>query len=177
MLCGKCGNARKTKASTRITLIVMAVVMGAFLIFPGSTVLGLVEDEHVDLAISALTLKWKELYQQGKAGDGYLEIAHTRVLKIDASDNAYLSSKFDKGGEIEYIVEFVLFSDYFRSAPYYYHENLYDTVLIFKDGTASVMQKNILRLYSAATYKYDYSDFVKDIVNYGAAFNRTIAIQ
>lgn len=177
MLCSKCGNVRKIKASTRITLIAMAVVIGAFLFFPSSTAIGLVEDKNVDLAISALTLKWKELYQQGKAGDGYLEIAHTRVLKIDASANAYLSSKFDRGSEIEYIVEFVLFSDYFRSAPYYYHESLYDTVMIFKDETASVMQKNILRLYSAATYTYDYSDFVKGIINYGAEFNRMIAIK
>jgi hypothetical protein len=170
--------SRKTKGSASIRLIAMAVVMSTllFLVLSGSAGSSLVEDKNVDLAISALTLKWKELFQQKKAGNGYLEIAYTRVLEIDPSANAFISSKLYRGDQIEYIVEFVLFSDSLRSAPYYHNENTYHNVIIYRDRTTRVEQRGILRMYTAATYKVDYSDFVKNIINYGTAFNRTIAI-
>ena len=178
---------KKTNLRTKILLIIMVVVivvMGSFIAihFLGNhdkqtyTDIGEVEDKDVDHAIAALTLQWESLYKDGKAGNGYLEIAHTRVVKINPLANDTFFSKLDRGSEIEYIVEFVLYSDYFGSAPYYHNTNTCDTVIIYKDGTTSVTN-NVLYRYSCYTYSYDYSNLVVDIVDYGALFNKTINIK
>lgn len=178
---------KKIGVLAKIVIIVMAVIiiaMGSYIVVDivgnddnqTNTDIEMVEDKNVDLAISALTLQWKELYKEDKAGDGHLEIVHTRVVKIDPTADNEFFSKLDKGNLIEYMVEFTLYSDYFGSAPYYHNANTCDTVIIYSDGTTNV-GVNVLRLYSTRTYSYDYSKLVKNVKDYGTAFNKTIDLR
>lgn len=183
----KATSVKKIGVLAKTVIIVMAVIiiaMGSYIVVDivgnndnqTNTDIEMVEDKNVDLAISALTLQWKELYKEDKAGDGHLEIVHTRVVKIDPSADNEFFSKLDKGDLIEYMVEFTLYSDYFSSAPYYHNANTCDTVIIYSDGTTNV-GLNVLRLYSTRTYSYDYSKLVKNVKDYGTAFNKTIDLR
>ncbi len=124
-----------------------------------------------DVAVSALLSYWKEAYKINKAGNGYFEIVNTRVVKINDSgfeDNfSYLL------GDIEYIVEFVIYTDFYGSAPYYHSTTTNNTVIVFKDGSTSI-ETNPLYRYSTVAYNFDYSNIVTSIKNYGSAFNKVV---
>ena len=183
----KSPKVKKSSLLLKMVIIVMSILIVAMGSYIAVDIIGnndaqvntnaeMIEDKNVELAISALTLQWKELYKEDKAGNGHLEIAHTRIVKIDPSSDKEFFSKLDKGKYIEYMVEFTLYSDYFGSAPYYHNANTCDTVIIYSDGTTSV-GVNVLRLYSNQTYSYDYSKLVKDVKDYGTAFNKTIDLR
>ena len=180
-------SVKKPDLLIKIVIIVMAVIiiaMGSYIVADfvrnnsnqTNTKIEMVEDKNVELAISALTRQWRDLYKENKAGDGHLEIVHTRVVKIDPSADSEFFSKLDKGNLIEYMVEFTLYSDYFGSAPYYHNANTCDTVIIYSDGTTEVGM-DLLRSYSIKTYSYDYSKLVKSVKDYGTAFNKTIDLK
>lgn len=130
--------------------------------------------ELVEKAIAALSQKWTELYSQDSIGNGYLAIYNTRVIDVepDAADAVF--QEIDRAMEIDYLVEFSLFSDYLSSAPYYHDAAIYDTVIVYQDGTTAVVG-NFFRVYSGLSYNYDYSGFVKQITDFGSAYNRVIS--
>lgn len=121
--------------------------------------------EDIQGAIEAITQHWAAGYA-GSAGpqtDGYLEIKNTR--KILVKDGA--PSFFE---EIEYMVEFILFTDYFGSAPYYCNVNLDDTVIFYRDGRVEVAN-NQLQIYRSRTYTTDFSDIIDVVEDLGGAYN------
>lgn len=168
-----------------IAMSIVIVVMGFFIVTNRviivSDQVGLVVDSQVNSAIEELTYQWNEIYKSDFAtnvgSDGYLEIVHTRVVEIDPSGNQEFFAKVDKGNEIRYIVEFSLLSDYYGSSPYYWDLDVYDSVIIYEDGTMSVPRSSTLRKY--ITYLFDpelLRSVVVDIKDYGSAFNQVINI-
>ena len=123
--------------------------------------------ERVDTAISILEEGWANLIADGYAAGNYLEIRSTRVVEILPNDNRYLS-------DIDYIVEFILYSDLYGSAPYYSNAGIYDSVLFYRDGSVDVLRINPIRAYSNTSYNYDYSDFLGEIYDFGAAYNQVL---
>lgn len=118
-------------------------------------------------AIEELKSEWERIYDDSVADtDGYFEIKNTRLIEIGNNDTEELK-------DIDYLVEFVLYTDYLGSAPYYSSVGLSDTVIVYKDGTMTVPSKNSLRAYSQRHYSYDYSDIIKDIFDYGSKYNCT----
>lgn len=117
----------------------------------------------VNKAIAALKDEWREQYEKETKNDGYFEIKNTRIIEI--KDNNV--SAFDG---IEYIIEFILYTDYYGSAPYYSEASTMNTVLIYENGETEV-SANIFRHYSAATYSYDYSDLIENIYDCGSKYN------
>lgn len=127
-------------------------------------------------AISELTDKWEEIFDNGNAGNGYLEILHTRIVKIDPPNNdEFFSPLIEEKGEIDCIVEFILYSDRFSSAPYYHNPDSMDTVIFYKNGSIEVTD-NVLSVYSKYTFNYDYSNIVTDIEDCGTAYNKVIEL-
>ncbi len=174
----------KKEQLTRVLLIVMAVViaaMGTYILVDKITSDGAVGDENVELAISALRDKWKELYDeceqrpisQDSPISRYLEIYHTRVITVDP-DRKQFSAYEDK--KVESIVEFDLYSDRYGGAPCYINEAYYNTVLLFDDGSAEVMMAN--PLYTSVVRKLDVSAFdaIIEVKDYGTAFNRILPL-
>lgn len=130
-------------------------------------------DKLVESAIESLKIKWIGLYEDSEGANGYLEIFHTRVIDITPNESDTVFQEMDRGMEIDYIVEFSLYSDYFSTAPYYHNATTYDTVIVYKDGTTSVAN-NFFRIYSSLTYSYDYSSFLEDIEDLGTTYNQII---
>lgn len=133
-------------------------------------------DDLVESAIDSLKIKWIGLYKDCEDADGYLEIFHTRVIDITPNESDTVFQEMDRGMEIDYIIEFSLYSDYFSAEPYYHNAAVYDTVLVYEDGTTSVAS-NFFRTYSNLTYSYDYSGFVEEIEDMGTSYNRVIDLK
>ncbi len=179
-------STKKTNFALKIIVILMSVVifvMGVCLTIniisdksSGTDNLNIL-DENVEIALTKLTQHWKETFSDEQINtDGHLEITNTRVVKIDFNGNEKFAALFEDDGEIEYIVEFDLYTDYFGTAPYYQNIKYDDTVVIYKDGSAEVM-RNPLRYYSDNTYSYDYSQIIVNIDNYGGSFNQVFYLK
>ena len=140
------------------------------------TLLG--HDSAVKNAIEALKSFWFDSYQEdGSSENGYLEIKNTRVIDIkdefpesDEKQSGVSNTAEQIFGNIDYIVEFMLFSDYFGSAPYYSNIYINNCVIIFNDGTYSV-GRDQLDLYRSRTYSADYSGIIEQVFDYGSVYN------
>ncbi len=125
------------------------------------------KDETVLQAVRELKEAWKQEYATKSANaDGYFEIKNTRVIHI--KDNSV--PQFEN---VACIVEFVLYTDYYGSAPYYWNVGYMDSVTVYKDGTMEVNSMNPLKIYSGKTYSYDFSGFVAAVSDHGSEYNQT----
>lgn len=121
----------------------------------------------VNDAIRELKAEWTDIYNSQLNGlecDGYFEIKNTRVVKIDKTDIEIFS-------DIDYIIEFVLYTDYFASAPYYSSDGGYDSVIVYKDGSMEISRSNLLRTYRSRYFNSDFSDIIKEVYDYGDKYN------
>jgi hypothetical protein len=122
------------------------------------------KNDIVSKAVSVLKNHWEDLYEDSKVEtDGHFEIKNTRVVNIKENNTEEFKN-------IDYIVEFILYTDYFGSAPYYQNVGIDDTVVVHKDGTMEV-QRNLINLYRSKYYSNDFSDFIKSIDDYGDKYN------
>lgn len=122
------------------------------------------KNDIVSKAVSVLENHWEDLYEDSKVEtDGHFEIKNTRVVNIKENNTEEFKN-------IDYIVEFILYTDYYGSAPYYQNVGIDDTVVVHKDGTMEV-QKNLINLYRSKYYSNDFSDFIKSIDDYGDKYN------
>lgn len=122
------------------------------------------KNDIVSKAVSVLENHWEDLYEDSKVEtDGHFEIKNTRVVNIKENNTEEFKN-------IDYIVEFILYTDYFGSAPYYQNVGIDDTVVVHKDGTMEV-QRNLINLYRSKYYSNDFSDFIKSIDDYGDKYN------
>lgn len=115
-------------------------------------------------AISELKDHWKDVYEKsGDTADGYFEIKNTRVVTIKNNDLEMFS-------DVQYIIEFELYTDYFGSAPYYEDAGVYDNVVVYKDGTMEVVS-HLIVVYRSSTFEVDFSDFIQEIDDYNGYYN------
>ena len=70
------------------------------------------------------------------------------------------------------IIDFVIYSNWYGSAPYYENVGIYNNVVVYKDGDMEV-QSNQICHYRQRTYETDYSDFIKSIDDYHDKYNWT----
>ena len=125
-------------------------------------------DEHHAMLLKArnvLINAWEEIYKDSRTeSDGYFQIKNTRLITFKKNTNKYFS-------DVAYIVEFVVFSDYYGSAPYYANAGFMDSVVVYRNGTMEANQNNLLKMYSSKTFSYDYSEFLEQIKDYADAYN------
>ena len=113
-------------------------------------------DRVASKAVKELEDWWEEIYDESPdLSDRYFEIKNTRVITI--KDNSKEEFK-----DIEYVVEFVLFTNYFGTAPYYSDAGLYNNVIVYKDGSMKVTN-NYLKRYREVTFNSDFSDIIESI--------------
>ncbi len=127
-------------------------------------------NEMVSKAIKTLENKWKEIYNDPEDAmyektDGYFEIKNVRVVEIKENNVELFEN-------VEYIVEFILFSDYFAYEPdYYFDAQMYNSVVVYEGGTMEVEQKNFFRVHVSKTYDADLSDIIQSITDLGDQYN------
>ncbi len=119
-------------------------------------------DKIVNESIDALKSEWKNIYKEYDR-DGYFEIKNTRVIEIKDNDISLFK-------DVKYVVEFILFTDYYGSAPYYSEAVVSNVALVYKNGEIEIT-RDPFRLYSSATYSYNYSDIIENIVDCGSRYN------
>ena len=134
-------------------------------------------------AIEVLKNEWRGIYGEsagagmyGPGFTGYLEIKNTRVIYIkeDPHRTGELSGEEDAAakffGDMDYFVDFILYSDYMGSTPYYDNFGIYDCVVVKRDGTVEVLQ-NPLQIYRGRTYDVDFSGIIEEIVDLNGEYN------
>ena len=104
----------------------------------------------VDGSIESLKETWELVYNdidelvENKTFDTFaaedrkLEIRGVRVIEVNSEANEAYT-------DIQYVVEFTLYSNRYRTAPYYVPEDIYDTVIVYKDGRREVRLRNIFK--------------------------------
>ena len=130
-------------------------------------------DARVQSAIEALKLEWVEKYAQYIDADVHLEIKNTRIVFI--KDDAHeVHEMFEN---VDYIVEFVLFSDLFGNPQYFFQWTTNDTVVFLKDGSAEVAHTNYLRIYVSRVFSYDFSGIIDSVEDLGAVYNQVFLLK
>jgi len=124
----------------------------------------IIKDKDVLRAIDLIKENWVQIYDEDSKTDGYFEIKNTRIINI--KDN-----NVDMFKNVDRIVEFEIYSDYFGSAPYYSDVGINDSVTIYKDGTFEVNRQNPINLYRGYYFISDYSDFIGSIEDYDSLYN------
>ena len=123
------------------------------------------QEKMIKDAIDNLKFEWRERYYISKTeNDGYFEIKNTRVIKFKDND-------VDLFENVNYIIEFVLFTDNYGLAPYYSCAQNSNSVIVYKDGSLDVLQANLLLEYTATRGVYDYSNIVESVKDYGEKYN------
>ena len=129
---------------------------------------GATKDERVDKAITALKEYWTGYYAEMSEteldranGDWYLEIKNTRLVELGEVEKDTLK-------DVEYVVEFMIYTNFYGAAPYYTAMDVRDTVLIYKDGTVEAGTTIGIPQYIAMHYEAPPIDAVHD---YGTQYN------
>lgn len=140
------------------------------------------QDAIVLQAIEALKDYWTQDYQKnGFQSGGYLEIKNTRIFTIHDEPTGGALEAADKialadFGEVEYVVEFMLLSDYYGTGPVYYlNAAAYDHVVFYTDGTTKVTI-NPFNMFRGKSYSNDFSGIIEDVQDLGGAYNDTYSL-
>ena len=132
-------------------------------------------DTQVREAIKNLKDKWRDIYNEELKDrdynhDGYFEIKNTRVINIK-------NNTIEEFKDVSCIVEFILYTDYFFSAPYYEDAGTYNSVTIYKDNTMEVNSGNPMRRYRSKHYTSDFSEFIESIEDYHDKYNQIVNLK
>ena len=121
------------------------------------------DEQYVSTAIKKVQDAWKQEYQNLTVDtDKTVNIINTRIIKIKDNDHKFFH-------DVEAVVEFDIFSDYYGSAPYYINGQKNDSVVFHKNGKTEVIDP--LNPYRYALGINDYSDVIGEIIELGSAFN------
>jgi hypothetical protein len=123
------------------------------------------ERQSVEAAIDLLTATWTAEYAKGNPSttNAYLEIKNTRLIELKDD----LADEFE---DIDYLVEFLLYSDYFHTAPYYMNATVFDTVTCSDSGACTVPQRNPFLVWQPRTFGRP-ADLIASIRDFGPEFN------
>lgn len=133
----------------------------------------------VEKSITALKETWNLVYDDidelvnnktfstSAAEDRKLEIRGVRVIEIN-------SQMHESYKDVEYIVEFTLYSNRYRTAPYYIPEDIYNTVLVYADGRYEVQLRSVFKTM-ADDFKNDtVIKLVKKVYDFNDEYNTVL---
>ena len=126
----------------------------------------------IENALNILEDEWEVIAVEDECNNGYLEIKNTRIIHTDS--NA-ISNALGVDG-VESIVEFVIFTDYYGAAPYYYETQYMNNVVFFSDGSSSVLT-NAVQMYSSRTYDAALEKCSFTVKDCGSAFNQIFDLE
>lgn len=149
------------------------------LITQAQTQLALSEEKLVSQAIDLLKEYWRtEIYAPGKyiSNDarGYLEIINTNVTYVKrdfATQAEYASNNDSMFSNVYCVIDFVLLSDYFGSAPYYSNSTMNNCVVVYLDGTMELSKYPLFDQYRSRSFNTDFSPIIKAVRSLGSAYD------
>lgn len=127
-------------------------------------------DKPILEAVELIEDAWLERYENNDhvlPQDRYLEIKNTRVIKLSRTDIEMLE-------DIDYIIEFDLYTNFYGTKPYYVKDIPPDCVVAYSDGSMEVWDSNVMTVYRATTYDTDFEKFVEYVNDYEDKYNKII---
>lgn len=127
-------------------------------------------DKPILEAVELIEDAWLERYENNEVvspEDRYLEIKNTRVIKLSRTDIEMLE-------DIDYIIEFDLYTNFYGTKPYYVKDIPPDCVVSYSDGRMEVWDSNVMTVYRATTYDTDFERFVEYVNDYEDKYNKVI---
>lgn len=129
-------------------------------------------DEIMNNVVSVLKEGWENVYTQHPIDnrENKIKIVNSRIIEVN---DTHEISEFQN---IKSIIEFVVHSDYYGTqGKYYINVGIYDTVLVYKDGTMEFQTQSIIKQY--INFYADTSfPFISKVVELGSAYNQTITL-
>lgn len=150
-----------------MTLLIVVIVCSA--LFISCSKASNKYDKEVEKAITAIKKEWLKDKRSGEFKP-YLEVKNTRIIFL--KDN--VSGDFNN---YDYVIEFILFSNYFGSAPYYDDSGIKDSVVVYKDGHTEVKDKNPFKEYRSKTFESDLSGVMENITDLGSKYNQVLELE
>jgi hypothetical protein len=138
----------------------------------GDTRLDIADRANVERAVQLLREQWETIAAEDAGNDGYLEIKNTRIVHTDTD----AMGKALGLGDIQCIVEFVIFTDFYGAAPYYYETQHMNNVVFCSDGTATVLT-NAVQTYFTKTYDASLKNCAMEVLDCKTAFNQTFDLK
>ena len=122
-------------------------------------------DEMIKKAVEAVIDAWQEEYAKDRytGTDSTVQIKNTRLLILKENTDPYYQ-------EIAFVVDFVIFSDMYGTAPYYIDAGYLNNVVVYKDGTMEVTNNYVLQV-ARRTYNFDLSNILDEVKDYNDLYN------
>lgn len=127
-------------------------------------------DAQVHTALEEIQKHWKSVYDSSPDTEPYLEVKNTRLIFLKEDADEFLENA-------DFIVEFILFSNYMNSAPYYENAGIHDSVVFYKDGSAEVLMNNPFQRHRSITYDSDFSSIIESIEDCGSSYDKVLEIK
>lgn len=172
-------NGSKRRTPKRRVLIVSAVALCLLAAITISLILLIPkikyreEDKMVEEALQLVTDAWEEEYEEREEYldfDKKIIIKNTRIVKIKNNDSETFK-------DVDYVVEFSIFSDYFASAPYYMSYYGPRFVMFYKNGKAEIYSgtgTDPFGYEGSRTYDFSFKHIVDEVVDLDDRYNQTI---
>lgn len=127
-------------------------------------------DEIMNKSINVLKEGWEDIYTQLtiENRENKIRIANSRIIELN---DTHEISEFQN---VKSIIEFIVYSDYYGTqGKYCINAGIYDTVLVYEDGTMEFQTQSIIKQYINRYYDYSFS-FISNVVELGSSYNQTI---
>ena len=127
-------------------------------------------NEIMNKSISVLKEGWEDIYTQRPidARENKIKIVNSRIIELNDTHTIIEFEDIDK------IIEFAVYSDYYGTqGKYYINVGMYDTILVYKDGTMGFEGHSPIRQYFSRYYDTSLP-FISRVVEFGSSYNQTI---
>lgn len=147
------------------------------LISAAESQLQVADEAMMQTAIQTLVEHWKnEVYGDSimEGSDGYLEILAAQVTYIRkdfALQTEFAPAAADMFQNVYCVVDFVLLSDYYATAPYYCDAGIDNCIVIYRDGTMEFSGIPLFLNYRARTFSNDFSAIIERVERYDVGEN------
>ncbi len=171
------------KQYPKILFVILSVILLLSVVGCRNNTIKQGTDQRVSVAIESLENKWKECYaeleeiQETHIEDWHVQILHTRIVNItEELDTTDWKEHQDIFEGIDYIVEFELLTNYLGTSPYYMNTKIFDSVIVYRDGTIKVTN-NRFKHYSAITFSNDFSAIIESVEDFGSEYNQILDLK
>ncbi len=123
--------------------------------------------ERINDAIEIFSEELEKYYDEFEIENRYIEIKNVRIIWLKDNDNELLK-------DVECIVEFLAFTNYEESEPYYTDVSTFDTIVFRKDG--SYVVEDYMSKVHSQTYSWEHTEYIDRITDYDDEFNQVIEL-
>lgn len=149
----------------------IALISAAVLCFTSGCANKTANEETIDEAAKLVGEKWESVYEASPfeiGKDKHLEVKNTRIVRIKDTGLEELEN-------VDYVIDFLLLTNYSGTAPYYTVADYYNSVAVYKDGSMDC-DLDVFAVFTG-TYGNDFDKLIASVEDYGSDYNREIKVK